>query len=472
MRVEDVWPVSPLQEGLLFHALFDEQGTDVYVEQMVLGLEGPLDAVALRASWQALLARHASLRAGFRQLPGVDQPVQVIAREVTLPWREEDLSALAEAEALAGVDRLGVEERARRFDLAVPPLLRILLVKVADDRYRMVVTLHHIVLDGWSLPVLMRELWTAYEAGGHTGGLPAVTPYRDYLEWLGRQDKEAARDAWREALAGADEPTLIASVDRDAAPVHGELVTVQASAELNDALTELAREHGVTMNTVVQAAWALLVGTLTGRRDVVFGASVAGRPAELPGMESMLGLFINTVPVRVRLDPGQTVAGLLSGLQAEQSALLDHQFLSLSEVQRLAGAGASFDTIMAFENFPSGLSGQDSSEDVAELPGPPGLRVVGAGFQESINYPLGLVAGSIGGLGMRLNYRPDVFGADEAQGVLDRLLLLLGRMAADPGGRLSGLEVLGEAERSLVVERWNDTDGVVPGSSLVELVGA
>ncbi|MFI2215220.1 condensation domain-containing protein, partial [Streptomyces sp. NPDC020141] len=274
MRVEDVWPVSPLQEGLLFHALFDEQGTDVYVEQMVLGLEGPLDAIALRASWQALLARHASLRAGFRQLPGVDQPVQVIAREVTLPWREEDLSALAEAEALAGVDRLGVEERARRFDLAVPPLLRILLVKVADDRYRMVVTLHHIVLDGWSLPVLMRELWTAYEAGGHTGGLPAVTPYRDYLEWLGRQDKEAARDAWREALAGADEPTLIASVDRDAAPVHGELVTVQASAELNDALTELAREHGVTMNTVVQAAWALLVGTLTGRRDVVFGASV------------------------------------------------------------------------------------------------------------------------------------------------------------------------------------------------------
>ncbi|MER5772553.1 condensation domain-containing protein, partial [Streptomyces sp. NPDC001985] len=445
MRIEDVWPVSPLQEGLLFHALFDEQGTDVYVEQMVLGIEGPLDAAVLRASWQALLDRHASLRAGFRQLPGVDQPVQVIARQVELPWREEDLSGLPEADALAGVERLGVEERARRFDLAVPPLLRILLVKVGTERYRAVVTLHHIVLDGWSLPVLMRELWTAYEAGGGTGGLPPVTPYRSYLEWLGRQDKEAAREAWRQALEGAEEPTLIAPVDRNAAPVHGELVTARAGAELNDSLQELVRVHGVTMNTVVQAAWGLLVGKLTGRRDVVFGASVAGRPADLPGMESMLGLFINTVPVRVRLDPAQTVGGLLAELQAEQSALMDYQHLSLTDVQRLAGPGAHFDTIMAFENFPSGLSGDSPADDDA-LPGPPGLRVTGAGFQESINYPLGLVAGSIGGLGLRLNYRPDVFGVEEARRILDRLLRLLEQMAADPGGRLSRLAVLDEVE--------------------------
>ncbi|MFI2215183.1 amino acid adenylation domain-containing protein, partial [Streptomyces sp. NPDC020141] len=444
----DILPVSPLQEGLLFHALFDEQGTDVYVEQLDLGLDGPVDPAVLRASWQALLDRHASLRAGFRQLSGVDEPVQVVAREVVLPWREEDLSGLAEGERAAAAERLGIEERSRRFDLAAPPLVRILLVRMGPERYRMMITLHHIVLDGWSLPILTQELWTAYEAGGSTTALPAVTPYRDYLEWLTRQDKEAAREAWREALAGADEPTIIApSADRDEIPAESHERFALVDTALNDALTELAREHGVTMNTVVQAAWALLVGTLTGRRDVVFGASVAGRPAELPGMESMLGLFINTVPVRVRLDPAQTVSGLLSGLQAEQSALLDHQFLSLSEVQRLAGAGASFDTIMAFENFPSGAQGR--------LSGPSALRVVDSGIRESISYPLGLVAGSIGGLGMRLNYRPDVFGADEAQGVLDRLLLLLGRMAADPDALLGRIDVLGEAERSLVVERWN-----------------
>ncbi|MFI2215222.1 amino acid adenylation domain-containing protein, partial [Streptomyces sp. NPDC020141] len=228
----DILPVSPLQEGLLFHALFDEQGTDVYVEQLDLGLEGPLNPVALRASWQALLDRHASLRAGFRQLSGVDQPVQVVTREVLLPWREEDLSGLAEDEREAAAERLGIEERSRRFDLTAPPLVRILLVRMGPDQYRMMITLHHIVLDGWSLAILMQELWTAYEADGSGSGLPAVPLYRDYLEWLADQDREAARQAWRGALAGAEEPTLVAPVDRDAELVHGEVVSGEADAEL------------------------------------------------------------------------------------------------------------------------------------------------------------------------------------------------------------------------------------------------
>ncbi|MFI1869965.1 amino acid adenylation domain-containing protein [Streptomyces jumonjinensis] len=461
----DVLPVSPLQEGLLFHALFDEQGTDVYVEQMSLTLEGPLDAVTLRASWQALLDRHASLRAGFRQLPGVDEPVQIVARDVVLPWREEDLSHLPESEAQAEAERLGVEERGCRFDLAEPPLVRILLVKLGPDRYRMMITLHHIVLDGWSLPILMQELWTAYEAGGSAAGLPTVTPYRDYLEWLTRQDKEAARDAWRESLMGSDEPTLIApTADWDEAPAESREVFVHAGAALDSALAELVQAHGLTLNTVVQGAWGLLVGKLTGRRDVVFGASVAGRPADLPGMETMLGLFINTVPVRVRLDPAQTVAELLTELQAEQSALLDYQYLSLSEVQRQAGAGATFDTLLAFENFPSGGQGR--------LPEPAELRVVESGIRESINYPLGLVAGPIGGLGMRLNYRPDLFDAEEAQGILDRLVRLLGQMAADPGMLVGRIGVLDGAEFARVVSEWNDTAHTVPGGSMVELFGA
>ncbi|MFD4530477.1 condensation domain-containing protein, partial [Streptomyces sp. NPDC058470] len=311
--LDEVLPVAPLQEGLLFHALFDEQGTDVYVEQMDLGLEGQLDAGALRAAWEALTARHASLRAGFRQLTGVEQPVQVIAREVTLPWREVDLSALPEDEALAEAERLGVEERARRFDLAAPPLLRILLVKVGADRHRMVITLHHILLDGWSLPILTRDLWAAYATGGSTRGLPAVTPYRNYLTWLVQQDKETARTAWREALAGMDEPTLVAPGETGVSmPGATGRVVTRTSTELASALREMAGRHGLTLNTVVQAAWALVVGQLTGRRDVVFGATVAGRPADLPGMEDILGFFINTIPVRVRFDPAQTVGAMLA----------------------------------------------------------------------------------------------------------------------------------------------------------------
>ncbi|MFI2215194.1 amino acid adenylation domain-containing protein, partial [Streptomyces sp. NPDC020141] len=465
----DILPVSPLQEGLLFHALFDEQGTDVYVEQLDLGLEGPLNPVALRASWQALLDRHASLRAGFRQLPGVDQPVQVVTRHAVMPWREEDLSGLTEEEKAAEAERLGIEERARRFDLTAPPLVKVTLVKLGADRFRMMITLHHIALDGWSLPILMQELWTAYEAGGSTSGLPAVTPFRDYLEWLSRQDREAAREAWREALADIEEPTLVAPVDRDAELVHGEVVIGEAAPALDEALRELVRVRGITLNTVVQAAWALLIGKLTGRRDVVFGASVAGRPAELPGMESMLGLFINTVPVRVRFDPAQTVSGMLDRLQAEQSALMDYQYLSLSDIQRLAGAGAAFDTIMAFENFPSGGNQEAPPETDEPMPGPGGLRVFESGIRESINFPLGLVAGPIGGLAMRLTYRPDLFTAEEAQTILDRLLRLLEQMTSAPDALLGRIDVLEETERSRIVSEWNDTVLPVEEGTFLEL---
>ncbi|MFC6019994.1 amino acid adenylation domain-containing protein, partial [Plantactinospora solaniradicis] len=463
MRVEDIWPLSPLQEGFLFHATYDERAEDVYVEQLVLALDGPVDAGVLRLSWEALLARHASLRAGFRQVSGVQQPVQVIARQVRLPWREEDLSGLGEDAAVAESERLAIEERARRFDLAVPPLLRVFLAKVGVDRYRMVVTLHHILLDGWSLQVLLRELRATYEAGGSIARLPVVTPYREYLEWLARQDEQAAREAWRAALAGADEPTLVAPLDHGAAQAFAGVVSAAAGEKLDGALRELARAHGLTLNTVVQAAWGVVVGQLTGRRDVVFGAAVAGRPADLPGMENMVGLFINTVPVRVCFGPEQTVAQVLGELQAQQTALLDHQHLGLTEIQRLAGAGASFDTVMAFESFPGGPN---------ELPSTSAVTFTEVGIRESINYPLGLVVGPAGGLKVRLNYRPDLFDERAAQAIVDRLVRVLERVAADPGLRLSDIELLDEAERSLVVRRWNDTRVSVPDRMLPELFEA
>ncbi|NGN66780.1 amino acid adenylation domain-containing protein [Streptomyces sp. A7024] len=467
-----VWPLSPLQEGMLFHALFDERDTDVYVEQITIGLEGKVDADVLRKSWQALLDRHESLRAGFRRRNS-GTPIQLVMRRAVLPWHEEDVSGLPEDEALAEADRLGIAARAQRFDLAVPPLLRILLVKLAPDRYQMVFTLHHILLDGWSLPILMQELWTAYEADGSTAGLPEVTPYRNYLEWLGRQDKEAAREAWRRGLDGVEGPTLVAPAVRDAAPAHCDVVPGEASVELSEALEQLTRAQGVTLNTVVQAAWALVVGKLTGRRDVVFGAAVAGRPADLPGMERMLGLFINTVPVRVRFDPAQSVADLLTELQGQQSALMDYQYLGLSDIQRLAGPGATFDTLMAFENFPSGANAQEPPPDEdGELPQPGGLKIVDAGVRESTNYPLGLVVSPMGGLGARLSYRPDVFGEGAARAVLDQLFRVLEGMAADPQGRVGRLDVLGAAERVEVVESWNATAREVASGTLGELFAA
>ncbi|SNT17501.1 Condensation domain-containing protein, partial [Actinoplanes regularis] len=468
-----IWPLTPLQEGILFHALADEQGTDVYVEQLVIDLDGTVDAAALRASWQALIDRHENLRAGFQRRAN-GAPVQVIMRNAVLPWREVDLSHLPEDEALAEAERIGIEDRARRFDMAVPPLVRIMLVKLTDARYQMLFTLHHILLDGWSLPVLMRELWSTYEAGGDAKDLLPVTPYRSYLAWLGQQDRDAALDRWREALAGVTEPTLIAPATRGAAPALSQPIAAEASPELNAALRELTRARGLTLNTVVQGAWGFVVSLLTGRNDVVFGSTVAGRPSELPGMDNMLGLFINTLPVRVRLDPSQTAGDMLAELQAQQTALMDHQYVSLTDIQRAAGQGTVFDTMMAFENFGAGATAgaQEPPEGRPPTPEPGGVRVSGLSGRESTNYPLGLVAGPKGGLSLRLNYRPDLFSATTAQGLVDLLLRILEQMATNPSMRLGQIEVLGMAERERLLEAWNATSRPVPVGSLADLFAA
>ncbi|WP_326799788.1 amino acid adenylation domain-containing protein [Streptomyces sp. NBC_01808] len=465
----EVLPVSPLQEGLLFHAVYDEQATDVYIGQLVLGVEGPLDAAVLRASWQALLARHASLRAGFRNLPGVARPVQVVVEDAELPWREQDLTGLGAAEARAESERIAAAERVRRFDLARPPLLRVALLRTGTERYRMVLTLHHLALDGWSVPILRRELWACYAAGGSAAGLPPVTPYRDYLAWLARQDRDAATEAWRQALADVDEPTLVAPGSDGTDTPSRDLVRT-AGAALDEALAGLVRAHGVTLNTVIETAWAMVVGQLAGRSDVVLGAAVAGRPAELPGMEHMLGLFINTVPVRVRLDPAQRVADLLVDVQAQRAALMDHQHLGLADIQRLAGPGATFDTVMAFENFPSGTG---DSEDLspAHGPAPAGLRFTEAAVWGETNYPVTLVADPAGGLRLKLSHRLDSFDATAAGAVLDRLVHVLERMAADPGAPVGRLDVLGGPERARVLRDFNDTDRALAKGALPELFG-
>ncbi|WP_407562708.1 amino acid adenylation domain-containing protein [Streptomyces sp. 184] len=470
----EVLPVSPLQEGLLFHAVYDEQAaTDVYVGQLVLGVDGPLDAAVLRASWQALLARHASLRAGFRQPSGATRPVQVVVQDVELPWREEDLAGLGAAEAWAESERIAAAERARRFDPSRPPLLRVALLRLGAERYRMVITLHHLALDGWSVPILRRELWACYAAGGSAAGLPPVTPYRDYLAWLARRDRAAAEGAWRRTLAGADEPTLVAPADRDGTDAPSRDLVRTAGAALDEALAGLARTYGVTLNTVIETAWAMVVGQLAGRGDVVLGAAVAGRPAELPGMEHMLGLFINTVPVRVRLDPARSVADLLADVQAQQSALMDHQHLGLADIQRLAGPGATFDTVMAFENFPSDLADPADPADphAAHGPAPAGLRFTEATVWGETNYPLTLVVDPAGGLRLKLSHRLDSFDASAADAVLDRLVHVLRQMAADPGLPVGRLDVLDGPERARVLRDFNDTARPLAAGALPEVFG-
>ncbi|MFJ8795978.1 condensation domain-containing protein, partial [Streptomyces sp. NPDC102462] len=440
--VEDVWPLSPLQQGLLFHAALDDQGPDVYQGQRLLDLTGPLDADRLRRAWETLLARHPALRAGFRRRRS-GEAMQVIARDVALPWREADLTGLPESEVAPASNKLARAERAERFDLAVPPLLRLLLIRLGETRHRLVLTSHHVLLDGWSLPVLLRELKTVYAADGDAGVLPAPVSYRDYLVWLGRQDKEAARAAWRAELDGAEEPTLVAPAATGVAPVAPEILTRDVPGRLAEEVTAFARRHGLTVNTVVQGAWALVLARLTGRTDVVFGATVSGRPAELPDVESMVGLFINTVPVRVRLDGAQSVVGMLTELQQRQRNLLAHHHMGLSEVQQLAGPGAAFDTLLVYENYPR-------TPAPAAAPDTFDLRVVAG--EETAHYPFTLVVAPGTPMRCKLDYRPDLFDRATAESVFTRLFEVLGQLLRDPSAPVGRVGVLGAVERAAVLD--------------------
>ena len=448
-RIEDVLPLSPLQEGLLFHALYDAQAADVYILQLVLGLEGPIESAALQAAARALLDRHASLRAGFWHAD-IGRPVQVIVPRVVPSWREIDLSLLDEAGCQQRLADLLAEDRGERFDLSSPPLMRFTLIRLAADRHRLVLTGHHILLDGWSTPVLVRELLMLYARQGDAAALPRVTPYRDYLGWIAAQDRAAATAAWREALAGLQQATHVAPSHPRHAPIAPARITQALGEPLTLALNEQARVQGLTLNTFVQAAWGILLGHLTGRADVVFGVTVAGRPPEISGIERMVGLFINTLPLRIKLPPAKRLRDLLKELQDSQSRLIAHQHFALSEIQQLAGLGELFDTLVVFENYPI---------DRGSLAGDAGgLRLCSVEGHDATHYPLSLTVLPGERLRLRLDYRSDLFDRAGVEAMAKRLVELLEAAAVTPDRAIGSLDVLApEQRRTTMCERHQTT---------------
>ncbi|MFJ2161022.1 non-ribosomal peptide synthase/polyketide synthase [Streptomyces sp. NPDC087856] len=437
VTVEEVLPLGPLQEGFFFHALVDGAELDAYVVQQVIELSGPVDGTLLREAAQRLIDRHAPLRACFRQTPD-GRPVQLIATGLELPWREVDLAAEDDTTVRRPLaETVAAEERAQRFDLARPPLIRCALIRFGEDRSRLVLTFHHIVADGWSLPVLHRELLALY--GENPTPLPEVAPYRGYLRRIAGADREAAREAWRTALAGVEGPTRLVEAPASAGPVEPAQIRVELTERETSRLAARARERGVTLGTLVQGAWGLLVGRMTGREDVLFGTTVAGRDAAVDGIESMIGLFINTLPTRLRWAPGDNLGALLDRLQEEQSALLDHQHLGLADIQRAtghAGDGELFDTLVVFENYPGG-------EGAPGITDPTGtVAVAGHAFHDAVHYPLALIVKPGRRLDLRLKHHARRLDADAVQSLADRLTLILHALADDPGARVADLDLL------------------------------
>ncbi|MFI6904762.1 amino acid adenylation domain-containing protein [Nonomuraea sp. NPDC050394] len=421
--LEDVLPLSPLQEGILFHS---GGGHDPYIVQLDLELDGPLDAGRLRAAGQALLRRHPNLRAAFVTRAS-GQAVQVIPAESVLP-----LQVYGEA----GKDtyaRIKAADALRPFDLTASPCLRMTLVTV-EGRHRLLFTYHHLLLDGWSNSLVVGDLLRLYDNGGDPGLLAPAPPYRNFLAWLRERRRDggddAALDAWRERLAGLDGPTLVGVPDAPSG-ARPERSRAEMSEETSTAVRELCRTAGVTLGTAAQAAWALVLRTLTGRGDVVFGLTVSGRDAEVAGIESMVGLFVNTVPARVVLDPAESVAALLRRVRDDHARTLGAQHVGLAAVQRAVGRRALFDTLVVVESHPV---------DAAVLDGRPygGLRLRGVSGTDATGYPLTLIV--VPGARLRLSVDRLPGALPELPGLADlaeRVAAVLAAMAADPGARVA-----------------------------------
>ncbi|RIK03782.1 MAG: hypothetical protein DCC47_20155 [Acidobacteria bacterium] len=442
--VTDVWPLSPLQAGLHFHALMTEASVDVYTMQAVLELGGAVDPQRLRAAAQALLDRYPNLRTVFVTDSG--DPVQLVLGDVEVQWRHEHLGDLAEDARDAELARVLRDEQVRRFDLGQAPLIRFLFVDVAEGRSLLAVTVHHILLDGWSMPVLMQDLMALYVTRGDVTALPAAHSYREFLEWLTEQDREASLEVWAKALAGVEEPTVLApSVRRPDADAISS-VHVVFDEERAAAVSALASSLGITVNTLVQAAWAVLLGRIVGRSDVTFGATVSGRPAELPGVESMVGLFINTLPVRVDTDDDETIAQLLRRVQAQQADLLGHHYLGLTEIQQRAGGRIGFDTLLVFESYPidrAALSAAATDLD--------GMTVRDVRLDDATHYPLTLLTLAQSEIVFTFKYLERYFDESEVNVLSQRFVRVLEAFVADPQAVVGDIDLMDAAERAHLV---------------------
>jgi len=467
--IESIDELSPMQQAMLFHSLM-APGSGVYVLQMSLRMTGRLDVPAFERAWRYLVARHSILRTAFFW-EELETPRQVAFREVELTVERESWRGLGAGEQQERLARFLEADRARGFVLTAAPLLRLTLLELAADVHQLVWTQHHLVADGWSQGAVLCELVGAYAdfSAGREPDLPPAPDFHDYLAWLRRQDLGAAEAFWRRSLAGLTAPTFLAGREERAGEPGGQDARrrdLALPAAVGAALREVARRRRLTPNTLVQGAWALLLAQESGREDVVFGATVAGRPADLPGVEEIAGPFLNTLPLRVAVAPESRLHAWLAALQEQQVEARRYEHAPLVDVQRWSGLPAGvalFDHILVFENL--------------VLPAEPvplaGLEIVEEAASSLTNYPLAVVVIPSGErLLLSLRWDAARCGTPEVVRLLERLAQVLTAFAEDGDPRLGELALLLPGERQQLLCEWNDTAAQEPPGLLHELFAA
>ncbi|HEX8474859.1 MAG TPA: amino acid adenylation domain-containing protein, partial [Pyrinomonadaceae bacterium] len=462
-NVEDLYPLSPLQQGLFFHTLYAPT-SGVYVEQLSCTLRGALDVEAFKQAWQQVVDRHPVLRTAFvwKELA---EPIQVVRQRVKLPCVEEDWRGQSPVEQQEHLQAYLKADRERGFDLSKAPPLRVALFRLSDDSFHFLWSYHHLVLDGWCTPLVLREVFAFYEAFSQRRdiSLERSRPYRDYIAWLRKQDLSKAEAFWRETLKGFSAPTPL-SVDKTPERQTGDSEPqeeyreqqISLTTETTSALQSLARGQQLTLNTLMQGAWALLLSRYSGERDVVFGVTVSGRPAELAGVETMVGLFINTLPVRVKIDDRESLSAWLKQLQERQVELRQFEYSPLVQVQgwsEVARGVPLFESLLVFENYPVDAS---FKQQLAQL------SIDNVHKIERTNYPLTLLAVPGTELLLHISYDRRRFSDATIKRMLGHLSTLLEGMVANPTQRLSSLPLLTQTERHQLLVEWNDTATAYP----------
>ncbi|MDQ7733304.1 amino acid adenylation domain-containing protein [Halomonas sp. SpR1] len=442
-QLADIYPLSPLQQGMLFHSLYDGKGM-AYLNQLQVEISH-LDVERFRRAWQNVLVRHEILRSGFLEPAGT--PLQWVARTVELPWLEADWRERADLSA--ALEKLAEEQRTP-FDLTAPPLMRLALVKIADTRHCFIWTRHHLLLDGWSTSQLMGEVLRCYAGEALP---PTEGRYRDYIAWLQCRDAKASEAYWREYLQRLDAPThLVSAMPRphEAQAGHQE-ITLSLNSTTTQRLENFAKATRITLNTLMQGAWSLLVARYTGQDSICFGATVAGRPAELPAAEQLIGPFINTLPVIVSLDPSLRVDKWLRQLQEQNLASREHEHTPLYDIQRWAGQGGQslFDSLLVFENYPV-----DAALD-QNLPGE--LTFGELVNREQTNYPVTLVVFQKETLELCCSYSRSKLDDSAAALLIQHLVSALEQLSDSATQRVGEIEWLSDEERQQI-EAWSVND--------------
>ncbi|WP_155617211.1 non-ribosomal peptide synthetase, partial [Paenibacillus polymyxa] len=459
-EIENIYSLTPMQKGMWFHSALDQQ-TAAYFEQTQFTMRGALDVQLFERSWMELAKRHLVLRANFVKGP-TGEPLQIIYRDKPVGFEYEELLHLQSDEKQAYLDKKAEDDKLRGFDLEHDALVRVTILRTEEQSYHVLWSFQHILMDGWCLPQLTQELFETYSALA-SGKQPAGdkgSDYGAYIEWLEKQDDQAASGYWTAFLAGYEGQTVLPG-QKEPAPngrFTADHVTAELGKDLSERMDQVAKQRLVTVNTLLQAAWGVMLQKYNGTNDAVFGSVVAGRPAEIPGIESMIGLFINTVPVRVTSEADTVFADLMAKLQERALESGRYDYYPLYEIQaRSVQKQNLINHIIAFENYPV-----DEQMEQAGDQQHGDLTIADVQMEEQTNYNFNVTVVPGVEIEIRFDFNAEVFDKDSIERLKGHLVHLLEQVTDNPEITVGELELVTEAEKADLLGRFNDTTTEFP----------